>query len=130
MQGQVSLPVQVSLKPRLSHRFSSLFWVTVSSAQSQRPSWKGPAQVDEHQISPGSTGPAGQAVRKEPCLNTSHLIFVSVQGFKMHQPPVLQGVHLNMIKLPLGLRSWEMEIYRLPNLHLNANAASSPEPQS
>lgn len=35
-------------------------------------------------------------------------------------------VHLNMIKQPLGRCSWEMEIYRLPNLHLNANAAFSP----
>ena len=47
----------------------------------------------------------------------------------MHQPPVLRGVHLNMIKQPLGLRGGEMEIYRLPNLHLNANAASRPEPR-
>lgn len=44
----------------------------------------------------------------------------------MHQPPVLRGVHLNMIKQPLGLRGREMEIYRLPNLHLNANVASPP----
>ena len=31
-----------------------------------------------------------------------------------------------MIKQPLGLRGREMEIYRLANLHLNANAGSSP----
>lgn len=31
-----------------------------------------------------------------------------------------------MIKQPLGLCGREMEIYRLPNLHLNANAASYP----
>ena len=34
-----------------------------------------------------------------------------------------------MIKQPFGLRGGEMEIYRLPNLHLNANAASRPEPR-
>ena len=37
--------------------------------------------------------------------------------------PVLQGVHLNVIKQPLGLCGWEMQIYRLADLHLNANVA-------
>lgn len=32
-----------------------------------------------------------------------------------------------MIKQPLGLCGWEMQIYRLPDLHLNANAASRLE---
>lgn len=45
----------------------------------------------------------------------------------LHQPSAPGGVHLNVIKQPLGLCGWEMQIYRLEDLHLNANVAGRLE---
>lgn len=103
--------------------------MTATSEQSQRPSWKGgvqsahpgpqeaPVCLPQRQHGEGRKSPLHEHPSFDHCL---------CHRLKMQQPPVLQGVHLNMIKQPLGLCGWEMEIYRLPNLHLNANAVSSP----
>lgn len=60
-------------------------------------------------------------------MRKEFLISASVTDLRWHPPPVLQGVHLNVIKQPLGLCGWEMQIYRLADLHLNANVAGRLE---
>lgn len=60
-------------------------------------------------------------------MRKEFLISASVTDLRWHPPPVLQGVHLNVIKQPLGLCGWEMQIYRLADLHLNANVAGGLE---
>ena len=76
---------------------------------------------------PGSAGPAtGQRGKSPLPAWASFDLCLCRLDLRCTNPWCSGGVHLNMIKQPLGLRGGEMEIYRLPNLHLNANAASRP----
>lgn len=58
-------------------------------------------------------------------MREESLFSASVTDLRRHctNPQRSRGVHLNMIKQPLGLCGWEMQIYRLADLHLNANVA-------
>lgn len=65
-------------------------------------------------------------MKKESLISAS----VTDLRWRCTSPQCSRGVHLNMIKQPLGLCGWEMQIYRLAGLHLNANVACGMPPSA